>query len=158
MRRPGRARHHLQTQALGKQATPAEGFKVLKTTLQVMRLPGSMATRHPAAWLYIGLHGRCRTEAVPDLTVSAKAAIYAQERGRSCGWSARPTSPAGSSRKLDAEVAVRPKLLWLSPRVPAAEVACRAGHGVAVMLKICAHRIDGQATAASQRIVEALGI
>ena len=43
-------------------------------------------------------------------------------------------------------------------RVPAAEVARRAGHGVAVLLKIYAHCIDGQATAANQRIAEALGI
>ena len=31
------------------------------------------------------------------------------------------------------------------------------GHGVAVLLKIYAHCIDGQATAANQRIAEALG-
>jgi hypothetical protein len=42
--------------------------------------------------------------------------------------------------------------------VPATEVARRAGHGVAVLLKIYAHCIDGQATAANQRITEALGI
>jgi hypothetical protein len=33
----------------------------------------------------------------------------------------------------------------------------RAGHGVAVLLKVYAHCIDGQATAANQRIAEALG-
>ena len=32
-----------------------------------------------------------------------------------------------------------------------------AGHGVAVLLKIYAHCIDGQAAAANQRIAEALG-
>jgi hypothetical protein len=37
-------------------------------------------------------------------------------------------------------------------------VGNRAGHGVAVLLKIYAHCIDGQATAANQRIAEALGI
>jgi hypothetical protein len=37
------------------------------------------------------------------------------------------------------------------------EAARRAGHGVAVLLKIYAHCIDGQATAANQRIAEALG-
>jgi hypothetical protein len=47
--------------------------------------------------------------------------------------------------------------LWLNAGVPATEVACRAGHGVAVLLKIYAHCIDGQATAANQRIAEALG-
>jgi hypothetical protein len=40
--------------------------------------------------------------------------------------------------------------------VPAAEVAHRAGHGVAVLLKVYAHCIDGQA-AANQRITDALG-
>jgi integrase len=48
--------------------------------------------------------------------------------------------------------------LWLNSGVPATEVARRAGHGVAVLLKIYAHCIDGQATAANQRITEALGI
>jgi hypothetical protein len=43
-------------------------------------------------------------------------------------------------------------------RVPATEVARRAGPGVAVLLRICARCIDGQATAASQRIIDALGI
>ena len=47
--------------------------------------------------------------------------------------------------------------LWLNSGVPATKVACRAGHGVAVLLKIYAHCIDGQATAANQRIAEALG-
>ncbi len=42
--------------------------------------------------------------------------------------------------------------------MPATEVARRAGHGVAVLLKIYAHCIDGQATAANQRIAEALDI
>jgi len=41
--------------------------------------------------------------------------------------------------------------------VPATEVARRAGHGVAVLLKIYAHCIDGQATAANQGIAEARG-
>ena len=47
--------------------------------------------------------------------------------------------------------------LWLNSGVPATEVARRAGHGVAVLLKIYAHCIDGQATAANQRVAEALG-
>jgi hypothetical protein len=41
--------------------------------------------------------------------------------------------------------------------MPATEVARRAGHGVAVLLKIYAHCIDGQADAANQRIADALG-
>jgi len=47
--------------------------------------------------------------------------------------------------------------LWLNAGVPATEVARRAGHGVAVLLTIYAHCIDGQAAAANQRIAEALG-
>ena len=47
--------------------------------------------------------------------------------------------------------------LWLNSGVSATEVARRAGHGFAVLLKIYAHCIDGQATAANQRIAEALG-
>jgi hypothetical protein len=41
--------------------------------------------------------------------------------------------------------------------VPATEVARRAGHGVAVLLKVYAHCIDGQAGAANNRIADALG-
>jgi hypothetical protein len=47
--------------------------------------------------------------------------------------------------------------LWLNSGVPATEVARRAGRGVAVLLKIYARYIDGQATAANQLIAEALG-
>ena len=46
--------------------------------------------------------------------------------------------------------------LWLNSGVPATEVARRAGHGVAVLLKIYAHCIDGQADAANSRITDAL--
>jgi len=46
--------------------------------------------------------------------------------------------------------------LWLNSGVRATEVARRAGHGVAVLLKIYAHCIDGQADAANQRITDAL--
>ena len=48
--------------------------------------------------------------------------------------------------------------LWLNSGVPATEVARRAGHSVAILLKIYAHCIDGQADAANQRITDALGI
>jgi integrase len=47
--------------------------------------------------------------------------------------------------------------LWLNSGVPATEVARRAGHGVAVLLKIYAHCIDGQADAANKRIADSLG-
>ena len=46
--------------------------------------------------------------------------------------------------------------LWLNAGVPATEVARRAGHGVAVLLKVYANCIDGQASAANQRIGDAL--
>jgi hypothetical protein len=41
--------------------------------------------------------------------------------------------------------------------VPATEVARRARHGVAVLLKIYAHCIDGQTDAANRRITDVLG-
>ena len=46
--------------------------------------------------------------------------------------------------------------LWLNSGVPATEVARRAGHGVAVLLKVYANCIDGQAATANQRISDAL--
>ena len=46
--------------------------------------------------------------------------------------------------------------LWLNSGVPDTEVARRAGHGVAVLLKIYAHCVDGRADAANQRITDAL--
>jgi integrase len=46
--------------------------------------------------------------------------------------------------------------LWLNSGVPATDVARRAAHGVAVLLKIYAHCIDGQADAANKRITDAL--
>ena len=42
--------------------------------------------------------------------------------------------------------------------MPATEVARRDGHGVAVLLKIYVHCIDGQADAANKRITDALGV
>ncbi len=52
-----------------------------------------------------------------------------------------------------------PFLQSFFPAVPGRRepVARRAGHGVAVLLKIYAHCIDGQAAAANYRIAEALG-
>ena len=47
--------------------------------------------------------------------------------------------------------------LALNAGVPATEVARRAGHSVATLLKIYAHCIDGQADAANKRIADALG-
>ena len=47
--------------------------------------------------------------------------------------------------------------LWLNSGVPATEVARRAGHSVAVLLKVYAHCIDGQAGTVNKRIADALG-
>jgi integrase len=47
--------------------------------------------------------------------------------------------------------------LWLSAGVPATEVARRAGHSIAVLLKVYAHCIDGQADTANKRIADSLG-
>ena len=47
--------------------------------------------------------------------------------------------------------------LWLNAGVPATEVARRAGHSVAVLLKVYAHCIDGQADTVNKRIADALG-
>ncbi len=46
--------------------------------------------------------------------------------------------------------------LWLNSGVPATEVARRAGHGLAVLLRVYANCIDGQAAAANRRIADAL--
>jgi integrase len=46
--------------------------------------------------------------------------------------------------------------LWLNAGVPPTEVARRAGHGVAVLLKVYANCIDGQAETANQRISDVL--
>jgi integrase len=45
---------------------------------------------------------------------------------------------------------------WLAAGVPPTQVAQWAGHSVAVLLKVYAHAIDGQAEAARRRIEEAL--
>ena len=56
-------------------------------------------------------------------------------------------------RHRTAAVALRPGhaavSLWLNSGVPATEVARGAGHGIAALLKIYAHRVDGQADAAT---------
>lgn len=47
--------------------------------------------------------------------------------------------------------------LWLNAGVPPTEVARHAGHGVAVLLKVYANCVDGQASAGNDRIANALG-
>ena len=84
---------------------------------------------------------------------SAHSAVWSKARKKAL-TPAQYRSPLGR-RPYDLRHAA--VSLWLNPGVPATEVARRAGHGVAVLLKIYAHCIDGQATAANQRIAEALG-
>jgi integrase len=47
--------------------------------------------------------------------------------------------------------------LWLNSGVPATEVARCAGHSVAVLLKVYAHCIDGQADTVNKRMADAVG-
>jgi integrase len=83
---------------------------------------------------------------------SAYAAVWAQARAKAL-TPAQARSPL-ARRPYDLRHAA--VSLWLNSGVPATEVARRAGHGVAVLLKIYAHCIDGQADAANQRITSAL--
>ena len=84
---------------------------------------------------------------------SAYSAVWAEARKQAL-TPAQYRSPLGR-RPYDLRHAA--VSLWLNSGVPATEVARRAGHGVAVLLKIYAHCIDGQADAANQRITDALG-
>jgi integrase len=84
---------------------------------------------------------------------SAYSAVWAEARKQAL-TEAQFRSPLGR-RPYDLRHAA--VSLWLNSGVPATEVARRAGHGVAVLLKIYAHCIDGQADAANQRITDALG-
>jgi hypothetical protein len=84
---------------------------------------------------------------------SAYGAVWAEAR-KAALTAAQYRSPLGQ-RPYDLRHAA--VSLWLNSGVPATEVARRAGHGVAVLLKIYAHCIDGQADAANKRITDALG-
>ena len=77
-----------------------------------------------------------------------------------------PTGPASGSAATPIQIG-RPRRvghvlrhaavsLWLNVGVPATEVARRAGHSVAVLLKVYAHCIDGQADNVNKRIADAL--
>ena len=83
---------------------------------------------------------------------SAYSAVWAGARKKAL-TPAQHRSPLGR-RPYDLRHAA--VSLWLNSGVPATEVARRAGHGVAVLLKIYAHCIDGQADAANHRITDAL--
>jgi hypothetical protein len=84
---------------------------------------------------------------------SAYSAVWAEARKQAL-TEAQYRAPLGR-RPYDLRHAAAS--LWLNSGVPATEVARRAGHGVAVLLKVYAHCIDGQANAANTRINEALG-
>ena len=84
---------------------------------------------------------------------SAYSAVWAEARKQAL-TPAQFRSPLGR-RPYDLRHAA--VSLWLNSGVPATEVARRAGHSVAVLLKIYAHCIDGQAEAANQRIADGLG-
>ncbi len=83
---------------------------------------------------------------------SAYSAVWAEARTRAL-TDAQCRSPLGR-RPYDLRHAA--VSLWLNSGVPATEVARRAGHGVAVLLKVYAHCIDGQADSANKRITDAL--
>jgi integrase len=84
---------------------------------------------------------------------SAYSAVWAAARKQAL-TEAQYRSPLGR-RPYDLRHAA--VSLWLNSGVPATEVARRAGHGVAVLLKVYAHCIDGQANEANKRINDALG-
>jgi integrase len=87
---------------------------------------------------------------------SAYIAVWAEARKQALTLTpAQYRSPLGRRPYDPRHAAVS---LWLNSGVPATEVARRAGHGVAVLLKIYAHCIDGQADAANKRITDALGV
>jgi integrase len=83
---------------------------------------------------------------------SAYSAVWAEARKKAL-TPAQCRSPLGR-RPYDLRHAA--VSLWLNSGVPATEVARRAGHGVAVLLKIYAHCINDQADAANKRITDAL--
>ena len=76
--------------------------------------------------------------------------------GESTAHSADPRPAGHTARAPPLRPAARRRVPVAQLRVPATEVARRAGHGVAVLLHVYANCIDGQATAANQRISEAL--
>jgi hypothetical protein len=51
---------------------------------------------------------------------------------------------AGFGREVKRQAQHMAVSLWLNSGVPATEAARRAGHGIAVLLKIYAHCTDGQ--------------
>jgi hypothetical protein len=109
-----------------------------------------------------GRPGRLDSSFMPGPDLPGRPGLILQDSGYNEVWTearkhaltpAQQRSPLGR-RPYDLRHAA--VSLWLNSGVPATEVARRAGHGAAVLLKIYAHCIDGQA-AANQRITDALG-
>jgi integrase len=126
----------------------------------VVRPPGR-DPHHPRppvpAWLLRAHIKRSGTDPDGPVFQTARGGIL-QDSGYNEVWDqarkmtptpARYRSPLGR-RPYDLRHAV--VSLWLNSRVPATEVARRAGHDVAVLLKVYARCIDGQSDAANQRI------
>ncbi len=85
-----------------------------------------------------------------------------QDSGYSAVWHAArqaaltPTQAAGPLARRPYDLRHAAVSLWLNSGVPVTEVARRAGHGVAVLLRVYANCIDGQADAQNGRIDAAL--
>ena len=94
-----------------------------------------------------------RTARGRPLQDSAYSAVW--QAGRAAAFTPAQQASPLARRPYDLRHAA--VSLWLNAGVPATEVARRAGHGVAVLLKVYANCIDGQAGAANQRIGGALG-
>jgi len=107
---------------------------------------GTRTTPSPRSWSRCSAHIKMFGTA-PDGRIFQTA--WAASHPRPVPVTARPPPLRPATRRVS---------LWLNAGVPATEVARRAGHDVTVLLKIYAHRIDGQADAANQRITDALSI
>ena len=84
---------------------------------------------------------------------SAYSAVWAEARKQALA----PAQYRSSLGRRPYDLRQAAVSLWLNSGVPATEVARHAGHGVAVLLKVYAHCIDGQADAANRRMTDALG-
>jgi hypothetical protein len=83
--------------------------------------------------------------------------VEIRRRGSVAPWPGRGETSANTEIRFERPFFTRcPELGAGGAGVPATDVARRAEHGVAVLLKIYAHCIDGQADAANQRITDAL--
>ena len=117
---------------------------------------GLTASRVDAVVAQSGLQGAIRRKAGGyslGMRQRLGSAVWAEAR-KTALTEAHYRSPLGR-RPYDLRHAA--VSLWLNSGVPAAEVARRAGHGVAVLLKVYAHCINGQADTLNERVSGALG-